>query len=83
MGCLQNRRPDYIETFVEQLINWNKVSISSAAVTVNPFIPLAHCPIPPVLGLYAVCPRHFLADSKCKTEFGTLNGMQVSERFAA
>ena len=25
MVCLQNRRPDYITTFVEELINWDKV----------------------------------------------------------
>jgi len=23
---LQNKRPDYIESFVEKLINWNKVT---------------------------------------------------------
>lgn len=24
--CVQNRRPDYISTFVDKLINWDKVA---------------------------------------------------------
>lgn len=28
LSVVQNRRPDYIESFVEKLINWDKVIIS-------------------------------------------------------